>query len=201
MKTQNKLKLTTKQKEILVGIILGDGHLETQNSGITYRLKVEHSIKQKEYVDYLYQIFKEFTISPLKERTRISLGKELKSYGFTTISSGIFRFYGQQFYHNGKKVMPKIISKMFSPKSLAMWFMDDGSYKSVHHRTYIIHANCYTKDELELIKSVFEKKFGIKVGIHKQYSQWRLYVYSESAQLFKKIIEPYILPSLRYKLG
>lgn len=201
MKTQNKLKLTTKQKEILVGIILGDGHLETQNNGRTYRLKVEHSIKQKEYVDYLYQIFKELTISVPKERTRRSFGKELKSYGFTTISNDVFKFYGQQFYHNDKKVMPEIISELFSPKSLAMWFMDDGSYKSIHHRTYIIHANCYTKEELELIKSVFEKKFGIKIGIHKQYLQWRLYVYSESAQLFRKIIEPYILPSLKYKLG
>ncbi len=201
MKTLNKLKLTTKQKEIIVGVILGDGHLETQNNGRTYRLKVEHSIKQKEYVDWLYENLKEFVTSAPKERTRLSLGKELKSYGFMTLSSEKFGSYGKLFYLNGKKVIPKTISKMLSRRSIAVWFMDDGSFKSKSHKTYIIHANSYTKQELEIIKDVFAKKFGIKVGIHKQYSQWRLYVYSESAQKFKKMIESYIVPSMKYKLG
>lgn len=201
MKTQSRTKLTTKQKEILVGIILGDGHLETQNNGRTYRLKVEHSIKQHEYVDWLYENFKEFVTMPPKERVRLSLGKELKSYGFNTLSIGEFRFYGQLFYQNGKKVIPKIISKMLSCESVAVWFMDDGSYKSKQHKTYIIHSNSYTKKELEIIKEVFENKFGIEVGIHKQYSQWRLYVYTKSAISFRKMIEQYIVPSMKYKLG
>jgi hypothetical protein len=58
---KKKLKLTKKQKSILVGKILGDGHLETQNKGKTYRLKVEHSIEQKEYVDWLYYELKKFS--------------------------------------------------------------------------------------------------------------------------------------------
>ena len=35
------LKLTRTQREVLVGLLLGDGHLETQNGGRTYRLKIE----------------------------------------------------------------------------------------------------------------------------------------------------------------
>ncbi len=35
------LKLLEKQSEILVGLLLGDGHLETQKKGRTYRLKME----------------------------------------------------------------------------------------------------------------------------------------------------------------
>jgi len=34
---KKRLKLTKRQKEILVGKILGDGHLETQDNGKTYR--------------------------------------------------------------------------------------------------------------------------------------------------------------------
>ena len=41
------LKLTKKQKEILVGLILGDGHLETLNKGKTYRLKSRTFSKTK----------------------------------------------------------------------------------------------------------------------------------------------------------
>jgi len=52
---KNNLRLNKKQKDIIVGLLLGDGHLETQNSGKTFRLKIEHSINQKEYVDMLYK--------------------------------------------------------------------------------------------------------------------------------------------------
>ena len=41
-----------------MGKLLGDGHAETQTDGRTYRLKFEHSYKQKEYVDWLYQELK-----------------------------------------------------------------------------------------------------------------------------------------------
>lgn len=47
--TNKTLKLTQKQREIIMGLILEDGHLETRTNGKTYRL-VEHSIKQKDYV-------------------------------------------------------------------------------------------------------------------------------------------------------
>jgi hypothetical protein len=46
---KKNLKLTKKQRGIIVGLLLGDGHLETQNNGKTYRLKVEHSLEQKDY--------------------------------------------------------------------------------------------------------------------------------------------------------
>ena len=42
---KNTLKLTDIQKSILIGTLLGDGHLETQDEGKTYRLKIEHQSK------------------------------------------------------------------------------------------------------------------------------------------------------------
>jgi recombination protein RecA len=196
-----KETISKEQQEILVGLILGDGHLETRTNGKTYRLKVEHSSKQKPYVDWLFEIFSNLAETIPRERTRVSLGKEMKSHGFTTRSVEAFRLYGKQFYHNGKKMIPEIISTLLTPRSLAIWFMDDGSYKSSTHKTYIIHSNGYAREELEMIQVVLKEKFGITVGIHKQYFQWRLYVYTASAPLFRKIIEPYIIPSMQYKLG
>lgn len=195
------LKLTKKQKEILVGLILGDGHLETLNNGRTYRLKVEHSLKQREYLDWLYLNFKDWINKAPEVRKRTSLGKIIETYGFTTYTSGILRFYAQQFYQNGKKIIPKMIDKIITPQSLAIWFMDDGSIKSKTHKSLLIHTHGYSKDDLLLITKVLEKKFGLKIGLQKQYDKWRLYVYSESVDNFKKIILRYILPSMQYKLG
>lgn len=197
---KNNLSLTEKQRQIIVGLLLGDGHLETQNNGKTYRLKIEHSIEQKEYVNWLYDQLASLVGKQSKERIKNSFDKKITSYGFSTYSIKSLRFYAQQFYQGKTKVMPKIIGKLASPLSLAIWFMDDGSFKSNRHRTYIIHSLGYTRDELETAKEAF-MKFGIIIGIHKQYGRWRIYVYSSFAPAFKKLIEPYVISSMRYKLG
>ena len=194
------LILTSVQREIIVGLLLGDGHLETAN-GRTYRLKVEHGIAQKEYVDWLYQKLSDWISQSPKARVKNSFGKPITSYGFTTYSSGSLRFYAQQFYDGKKKVVPMAINKWLTPLALAIWFMDDGSWKSSHHRTYIIHTLGYAKRELALIQKVLKQKFDIDVGIHKQYDRYRLYVYSGSSKQFKELIEPHMIPSMKYKLG
>ena len=180
---------------------MGDGHLETQNHGQTYRLKVEHSLKQKEYVDWLYGEFADFVRGAPYTKVKSLNEKQFSCYGFTTYSLGLFRFYAQQFYVGRKKIIPNLFAKFIDPVVLAIWFMDDGSFKSIHHKTYIIHSVGYTKNDLEMVKKVLEEKFGIKVVLHKQYNNWRIYFLSETADHFKKLIEPYVIPSMRYKLG
>lgn len=192
------LKLNDLQRSILVGLILGDGHLETFNGGRTYRLKVEHSIRQKEYLDWLYSKFKNLTHQ--EPKLKLKNDKPL-SYWFTTYSLGIFRFYGQQFYAGRKKIIPKIIEKLLDPIALAIWFMDDGSLKSNHHKTYIIHSIGYSIKDLKLIKEALKKRFGMVVNLHKQYDRKRIYVTSNSAEKFRELVRPYIVPSLMYKLG
>lgn len=195
------LALTDRQRAIVTGLLLGDGHLETQNNGRTYRLKVEHGIAQKEYVEWLYGEFRDWVRTPPKERLKLSFGKPIMSYGFTTYSSGILRFYAQQFYRGRKKILPKIIGKLLDPQAIAIWFMDDGSWKSDKHRTYIIHTLGYSRDELEHVQKIFAKKFGIITGIHSQYNGLRLCIAAGSSATFIQLIGSYIIPSMKYKLG
>ena len=55
------------------------------------------------------------------------------------------------------------------------------------------------------LKNVLKKKFQIEVELHVQKRngkiQWRMYIKSNSAEKFYHLVEPYILPSLKYKLG
>ena len=200
-KYKESLTLTKEQREILVGLLLGDGHLETQNNGRTYRLKVEHSLKQEDYVMWLYEHFKEWAPAGLYRKKR-SNGQE--SVGFTTYSHGAFRFYGQQFYHGKQKVIPRLIDKLLTPISIAIWFMDDGSRKSLRHATYIIHTLGFTKKELVRLQDVLLKKFKIRTTLHRQKTiYWRLYIPSKSALAFRKIVEPYIknISSMKHKLS
>jgi recombination protein RecA len=200
---KKSLKLTKRQREVIVGLMLGDGHLESQDKGRTYRLKVEYSATQKEYVDWLFKIFKDWVRTPpqLKIKIRPS-GFVVKTIYFQTYSHGALRFYGHQFYSKeGKKVIPKIIDKLLTPLALAIWFMDDGSWKSENHQTYIIHVNGYSRADLLKIQKTLLHKFGIETFLHRQYKNWRIYVKTSSAQRFRSLVEKFIIPSMKYKLG
>ena len=196
---KKSLELTSIQRDIIVGLILGDGHLETQNNGRTYKLKIEHSVFQKEYLYWLYKEFQNWV--RMTPKLRLKNNKPF-SYHFSTYSHELLGYYGNQFYNNKKKIIPDIIEELLTPLSLAIWFMDDGSLKSKRHNTYIIHTLGYKREELEKIQTVLSQKFGIETKLHKQKEKYlRLYVISESAKDFKEIVNPYIIPSLRYKLG
>lgn len=206
------LRLTKAQKEIIVGTLLGDGHLETSNHGRTYRLKIEHSIKQKEYTDWIFNQFKLWTNKKprtWKRYSQLPNGSMLVSqkYGFSTYSHGAFRFFGQQFYpKNGRKIIPKIIESLLAPLSIAIWYLDDGSFKSERHKTFIIHTHGYKKNDLKKAQKAL-KRYEINTKLHMQKRRsgiyWRIYVLSESAPRFRKIVKPIVnqIPSMKYKLG
>ncbi len=189
------------QRDVLAGLLLGDGHLETQNNGRTYRLKIEHGLKQKDYVEWLYNIFSEWAPGGMYHKKRKD-GSQ--SIGFTTYSHGTFRFYGQQFYGiKHKKHIPALIKKILSPIGIAVWFMDDGSRKSLKHKTYIIHTLGYTKSDLKIIQNALVEKFNIDTTLHKQKEKyWRLYIPESSAKSFVELIKKYVAPikSMKHKL-
>jgi hypothetical protein len=200
-KLKEGLKLTQRQRDILVGTLLGDGHLETQNNGRTYRLKVEHSIAQREYVEWLYEEFKQWVRSEPYVRHR----KNGQTFvGFTTYSHGAFRFYGHQFYDdNRKKVVPKQIHKWLKPLGIAVWYLDDGSQKSAKHSTYILHTNAFKKVELERLQKTLVQ-YGIQTSLHKQgQGVWRIYVLTKSARMLKAVVQKYVghIDAMKYKIG
>ena len=198
------LKLTKRQREILVGKLLGDGHLETKDRGRTYRLKIEHSIKQKEYVDWLYHEFKEWVRTRPQQKERYmnlrSVKGIYKKYWFNTLSSGSFRFYARQFYENRRKIVPKLIRKMLSPLALAVWYMDDGSIKSNAHRTILFNTHSFDKKNIKLLQDALMENFNIKTTVRKQKEGLQIYVLSESVDNLKNTIKKYIIPSMKYKL-
>ena len=149
---KSKLKLTNYQRELLIGLLLGDGHLETVN-GRTYRLRVEHGAQQKPYLDWLFDQFREWIPAGAPRKKERSDGRV--SYEFTTCYHGAFRFCAQQFYKNKQKHIPNHFHKLINPVALAIWFMDDGSRKSARHKTYNIHTLGYSHKDLVRVQQFF----------------------------------------------
>ena len=192
------VKISKRQKEIIIGKLLGNGHLETQTKGKTYRLKIEHSYSQKEYVDWLYSEFKNFASN--EPKSKITSIKD-KKYWFNSVYSGSFRFYAHQFYSDKKKSVPKLIHRWLTPLAIAVWFMDDGSIKSRHHRARIINTQSFSKDDINRLIKIFKSKYGIEAKLRKQKEGYQIYLLAETIDKFNELVKPYIIPSMQYKLG
>jgi hypothetical protein len=195
------LKLTQRQRSILIGTILGDSHFETQNGGRTYRLKVEHSSKQAFYVDWMYKEFQDWTNSSPKSKPKIVKGIKYENYYFQTLSLGQLRFYAKQFYENGNKIVPNQIRHWLTPLALTVWFMDDGSIKSKYHKAIILNTQGFTRKDIQILIDALKYNFEIVANFRKQVDGLQLIIVGSSAELFYKITQPIILPGFEYKFG
>jgi LAGLIDADG DNA endonuclease family len=174
---------------------LETGIWRPKNAGRTWRLKVEHGIKQKEYVMHQYEIFSALVKSPPRE-----IHKENSvNFGFQTISSGSFRFYGQQFYKSGRKIIPKMIEKFLTPRTLAYWYSDDGSCKSKESKEIIFSTQGFLKQEVKILCEVLQKKFSLDCWPRKQREGYQIYVSGKSYSRIKELIYPYLIPAMLYK--
>jgi len=70
------LSFSLVQHEIIIGVLLGDAHLEKQKGGINYRLKFHQNDRHKDYIFHLYDIFHDWVKTPPKHKIVKSFEKE-----------------------------------------------------------------------------------------------------------------------------
>lgn len=175
------------QKDFLVGTLLGDGYLMKTTKG--YCLRIHHGKNAKHFIDWKYKIFKNFVNTPPK----------FDGYGFyfRTVSNPAFSAYRKLFYQGKRKILPEKVENLLSPIGLAVWIMDDGSKCGGCIR---MHTYSFDYHEHLKIQQALKNKFGIKCNIQKDKGMFRLWIKSESMPNLVKLIKPYFIPSMLYKL-
>ncbi|MCL5432367.1 MAG: hypothetical protein M1484_04765 [Patescibacteria group bacterium] len=190
--------LTARQREILIGTLLGDGHLE--KNGQYTRLRVDHYDKHKAYVFWLAQEFLPFSLKPRRilERDKRN-GKIYSRWHFSTRSLPIFDEFRELFYSEKKKIISRSLINMVSPLALAIWYMDDG-FKRKDSRGFYLCTSSFTIEEQDLLQEILRKRFDLGTKIHFQHQLGRIFIPSASAVRFNTLVKPYVLPVFNYKL-
>ena len=194
------LKLSPRQKEILVGVLLGDGHLERLYKPNLARLKIEHSVNQKEYVDWLHTEFKNWTRSEPRARKVKAFGRIYENYGFCTYGHKALGKFQAMFYKERNKIVPLNIEKLLTRLGLAIWYMDDGSIKSVKHKGVFLNTQGFKTDDIERLQNMLRNKFGINSTTRKEKNGKQIYIGGENGRKFIESIRQYIIFSMRYKI-
>ena len=218
------MKLTEKDKSILIGLLLGDGYIDEKG-----RIQIEHGEKQKEYCIYKAKLLhsvcggKDIKVHEyIRNRSILKDKKQFKESTFTTYS---FKKQSQSFIpirqllynENKKKYISEEIVKYLTPEAIALWWMDDGCLTKKYtyvdgekkHCGYMLRLCTFLpKEQNEIIQKFFEDAYNMKWNVvkadgAKDDSQWMLRCGSIEGRKFLNIIREYIIsnvPSLFYKV-
>ena len=185
--------LTQFQKSIIVGSILGDGYIRIIPKRKNAFLEINHSFKQKEYVDWKYQMLKEVTISPPKIRK--GNGDRIAYRFYTKQLPEITEIY-RLFYRGGIKVIPKNLA--IDPIILSVWFMDDGS-KCGKSNFYLNTQQFSKNNQIKLLNCL--EKINLKARLNRDKNYYRIRFISSSINKLKELLKENLIPSMNYKIG
>jgi hypothetical protein len=202
------INLSTIQFEASIGLMLGDASLpaEQQNKGLNYRLKFEWSNKNKPYLDHVFNLFDEWVLSNPHEKARYSpKGNLVINWGFQTISHEAFNPLAKLFLVNNKKgITEALIHNYLTERGLAYWFMDDGGKldynKNSKNKSLVFNTQSFTDNEVEMLTKGLIDKFNFDCSIRSNKGRKIIVLCNNSYPLFFKLVNPYIIPAMKYKL-
>lgn len=193
------------QFDMIIGSLLGDARLECRSKGvrvfpITARLRIQQGEKQKNYVFWKYQVLKNL-VSRGPRKIMVWYDKEREKYHYSwyfhTRSYEKFGLLYQYFYRDGVKILPENIFEIVTPRVLAVWFMDDGSNTK---ESYTLNTHCFPiRDQMRIIRFL-KRRYNIIAKLVKDRSRFKIALGRNEYQKLNVIIEPFIIPSMRYKI-
>src|SRR3989338_6728411 len=184
--------LTKNQKSLVIGTILGDGYVRIIPRRKNAFLEVNHSISQRLYVDWKYQILQSIVRS--EPKLRKGNGNRIAYRFFTQCIPEITNLF-HYFYKEKRKMIPDDLH--LDPLSLAVWFMDDGSRSG---GSLYLNTQQFSMQDQKTLQSILSNQYYIHSGLNRDKEYWRVRIVTADAQKFCDIIRPYVIPSMEYKL-
>lgn len=195
--TNKEIELNTEQLEVLYGSLLGDMSIDTNWKHA--RPIISQGGLQEEYFDHKCKIF-ENLIGKISKKDRYDkrTNKWYHRYYVKFLTNPIYTKLKEELYPNGIKTITLNWLNKLTARSLAFWFMDDGTNSGV------LATNCFTYEECLLIQKWFSEKWNINTTIQSQKNkggiQYLIYIIAESKPIFYDLVFPYFIPSMLYKI-
>jgi hypothetical protein len=216
----NAIELTEKQKQLILGTLLGDSCIDIARTCKHPRVRGAHTIRQTEYTMWIYSELSNLFASKPKTRIDKINGKLHEQISFQTRSLRCLLPIYNIVVVNGKKTITEawiqaISNNTYHGLALAMLYMDDGGLS--HKTTTVgnksassmnIALGNKTITECEILRDWIKQEFGIPSSIHIKNHLCKngeyekiLYITGIKNMLhFKTIIEPYVTNDMQYKI-
>jgi LAGLIDADG DNA endonuclease family len=179
------LSLTPDEINFIQACLLGDGTLS--KSGKYYRLRIAQKRSHEEYVNWKHNNLDRLCVSqPAIDITN-------QSFRFGTVGHPQISDLRKMWYRQSKQVPNNF---QLDSQALAIWFMDDGTKI---HRTVNFSVHNFSDASIALLQRSL-KQLKILTTVQSDGKGKRLYIKQSSYTIFKRLVKPYILPCMAYKL-
>ncbi|MHC4912453.1 MAG: hypothetical protein ACYTE5_05540 [Planctomycetota bacterium] len=178
--------LSNDELRVINGCLLGDGTLTV--SGKNFRIRIEHSLAQQEYVMWKYGRLKSLTITSPKV---VSAHRSIR---FGTVGHPYITQLRRQWYDRGRKKLPENFD--LDEFMLSIWFMDDGCR---HRDTVDISVHNFDMKDISKLQVLLKQK-GVGSTVNSDQKGYRLYILKDSYSVFKRLVKPYMIKCMAYKL-
>lgn len=188
---------------VIFGSLLGDGHAEKRLKGVGTRISFFQEASHVDYLLYLHKFLSQLGYCNDKVpviTTRLGVkGKVRKIIRFHTWTYTSFNWVYDLWYENNIKRVPECIGKYLTPLALAIWIMDDGSKVG---NSLKLCTNSFSYNECLILIKALNDNFNIKATIQATGAkdQYIIFVWKQSMTNLRKIVSPYIIPSMKYKI-
>ena len=122
---RSKINIAPPLNEIIIGLLLGDGHLQCRNSNSRF-IYGQSSLREHHlnYFNHIFDLFKPFISKDFFPKSRTFIDKRTnityKSISFATLTLPCFNYYRNLFYNkDNKKIVPLNINQLLTPRGLA----------------------------------------------------------------------------------
>ena len=191
------INLSFLQKQMVMGSVLGDGTITVSGA-----YSCSHSTKQLEYFNYKREVFKNLHSDKVHRYAHKydNFNTVPESVHFTSGCNKYLYKLRDIYYPNGKKIFPyQYLMENMDEEGLSFWYCDDGGMSGNNAKLFTYG---YSFNEQELFQSFFMEKFKLRVNIHgNKNNKQTLYFPIKDTHKFFALIRPYIIPSMRYKIG
>lgn len=211
------MTLTQQQRDLVFGTLLGDGNLQTDTMGRTWRYRALHKAEHEPYLKHKYDVLSSHcTTGPIYGETFDDrTGQIYKRFYFNTNVNSDFLVFGNMFYVYDKKLrkmvkrIPStpILQKFLTPRAIAYMYMDDGALKWLHKSNAMrICTEFFPKEDVTRLRQVLFQNFNIETSQGKRtcdgvYVGDRISIPEKSSVAFRQLIEPYLIDCMKYKVS
>lgn len=186
--------LTDEQKEVVLGTLLGDGHL--LDRGV---LKVSHYHGQLQYLRQIHAILAPLSLPITYGEKQMDNGTLTFGFSFQTAQHSWFKYLRGCFYPEGRRVFPRPILENLTPRSLAYWYFDDGYLGDDHLPSFAL-GDVSDEEQREVIAAL-SKRFSLDIYPLSPVGHCaRIGVRARSRDVFFFLVREYASPDMLYKI-
>ena len=196
-------------RSAIIGMVLGDGSISHRVGRKEASYQMTHCEKQYDYLLWKQQILNKITSSSVQNTKRVIDDKIFKGYHLGTRQHPMFTKLYNRFYYKKIKVVDEYLVKHITPLAFAIWYMDDGCFGNANRKndSFFLCTQNFDYSNQLLLKKSLKLKYNLDWNLNKAEKakdgsyHYRLRLANRCNDEFISIIAPFVITSMRYKLG